>query len=95
MTHQPKQNDTIFFSRFLSLIFLNQGIFRERKMSKEKGKQKIHCGLCDVDVDNWPEHVKSKGHIKNLGNPLLMIERLGEYHDDLGRSMRGERFDND
>ena len=52
---------------------------------------KARCGICNVDVEDWAKHEKSKQHQKYLNDPVLMNKLLSENTTNVFRTLIGAR----
>jgi len=64
-------------------------------MKKRKKKKQIinqlSCGICNINVEDWDKHVKTKQHQKYLNSPDLITKMFAESQTNLFRNMIGAK----
>ena len=53
-------------------------------MSNQNNRRhKPRCGLCNIEIENWEKHIKSKSHQNFLANPEKMQVTLMQSQGEL------------
>lgn len=60
-------------------------------MRRNNLKVKCHCGLCNKMVEDWHKHKISKDHLKNLNDPLKIIESVENHNKAMERVIKFKR----